>query len=69
MDELFRKAVARARQMSADEKMRAGGDMFDELCERMRAGIRFQFPEADNQRVEQILEERLRLARRLEACG
>ncbi len=46
--------------------MRLGGDLFDELCDRMRSGIRAQFPGVDELRVERILRERLEIARRLE---
>lgn len=67
-DDLFRGEVSRAREMSPEEKMRLGGELFDDVCERMRDGIRFQHPDADEARVEELLEERLRLARRLGAA-
>jgi hypothetical protein len=63
---LYREEVLAARKQSPEQKLRLGGDLFDEMCERMRAGIRFQIPDADENRVEQILHERLELARRLE---
>ena len=49
-----------------EEKLCAGGDLFDDVCERMRDGIRWQFPDADETQVEKILRERLDIARRLE---
>jgi hypothetical protein len=52
--------------MSIEERVRAAGDLFDEVCQRMRDGIRWQFPDADEARVEAILRERLEIARRLE---
>jgi len=66
VDELFREKVHRARRMSIEERVRAAGDLFDEVCDRMRDGIRWQFPDADEARVEAILRERLEIARRLE---
>jgi hypothetical protein len=63
---LYREQVLAARKLSPAQRLRLGGDLFDDFCERMRAGIRFQFPDADENRVEQILRERLELARRLE---
>jgi hypothetical protein len=66
VDALYLEEIRRAREMSAEEKLRLGGDLFDEMCERMRCGIRSEFPEADESRVEEILEQRLALARRLE---
>lgn len=67
-DDLFRGEIARAREMSPEEKMRLAGELFDDVCERMRDGIRFQHPDADEARVEELLEERLQLARRLGAA-
>ena len=62
----FRETVARARRMTVEEKLVLGGTLFDEMCERMRDGIRWQFPDASDERVEAILRARLDLARRLE---
>ncbi|MCK4341053.1 MAG: hypothetical protein KAY37_04940 [Phycisphaerae bacterium] len=66
IDALYREEVAHARAMSIEEKLRAGGELFDEVCERMRAGIRSQFPDADGENVEQILRRRLDIIRHLE---
>lgn len=66
IDAIYADKVRQARRMSVAERLRAGGDLFDELCERMRAGIRWQFPDADDSRVEEILRERIDIARRLE---
>ncbi len=66
IDELYREEVHEAQRMAPERKMAAGGELFDELCERMRDGIRYQYPGADEAQVEAILRERLELARRLE---
>lgn len=65
-DEIFRDRIRAAREMSPAEKLAASGDLFDEVCERMRSGIRAQFPDADDGTVEGILRERLQISRRLE---
>ncbi len=56
-----------ARSMSDEEKFLAGADLFDRACTLMAAGIRSDFPAADDDEVERILTQRLALARRLEA--
>lgn len=68
-DDLYREEVEAARQQSVEEKLLAGPDLFDLACEFMRAGIRAQIPDADESRVQEILEERLALGRRLEHHG
>jgi hypothetical protein len=67
IDQLYRERVADARSMSPGQKLLLGPILFDQVCRRMEAGIRHQFPEADDERVRQILLERLRIARTLEA--
>ncbi len=66
IDELFRNKVRAARRMTEEERLRAGGDLFDEVCDRMRDGIRSEFPDADGVVVERILRKRLDIARKLE---
>jgi hypothetical protein len=66
IDELYREEVERARRMSPEDKLLAGPRLFDRSCRIMADGIRDQFPDADEQRVKEILYERLALARRLE---
>ena len=66
IDAIFRERVEKARRMSPADKLLAGPRLFDQVCRRMAAGIRSQFPEADESRVQEILRERLALARRLE---
>jgi hypothetical protein len=66
VDELFREEVLRARRMSPEEKLLAGGRLFELACRVTEAGIRDQFPDADPQRVQEILSQRLTLRRKLD---
>jgi hypothetical protein len=66
IDELYRERVERARKMSPEDKLLAGARLFDRSCRIMADGIRDEFPDADEQRVKEILRERLALARRFE---
>lgn len=65
-DQLFREEVLRARAMSPHEKLFAGARLFDRVCRVMLDGIRAQYPTADEEEVQGILRQRLKLARRLE---
>jgi hypothetical protein len=67
VDELFMDKVRAAREMAPGDKLMLGPILFDKVCRRMADGIRWQFPDADEARVHQILLERLRIARELEA--
>jgi hypothetical protein len=62
-DQLYRDEVLAARTMTPEEKLLAGPQLFDLAA---LDGIRNQFPDADEQRVRQILAERVELGRRLE---
>ena len=66
IDALYREEVLRAREMDPAEKLLAGARLFDRACRIMADGIRDQFPDADERRVQEILRERLALVRRLE---
>ena len=66
-DEIDREQIERARRMPPLEKFLAGARLFDYSCELMTAGIRRQFPDADDDQVANILRQRLALAKRLEA--
>jgi hypothetical protein len=66
IDELYRQRVLRARQMPPEEKFLEGARLFDYACRITRDGIRHQYPDADEEHVEQILRQRLALRRRLE---
>lgn len=66
IDDLYRERVLRARRTPPEEKLLAGARLFELSCRIMSDGIRDEFPEADEQRVREILLERLALQRRLE---
>jgi hypothetical protein len=52
--------------MKPEEKLLAGPQLFDFACRIAMDGIRHQFPDADEQRVREILAQRVALGRRLE---
>ena len=66
IDELFRGKVRAARRMTPEDKLAVGGELFDDVCDRMRSGIRAQYPNLDDDEVEEKLRQRLDIARRLE---
>jgi hypothetical protein len=63
---IYAERVRVARLVPPAERFFAGSRLFERSCRIMRDGIRHQFPDADEQRVEEILEERLALVRKLE---
>ena len=65
-DQLYRDEVLAARAMTPEEKLLAGPQLFDFACRIALDGIRNQFPDVDEQRIRQILAERVELGRRLE---
>lgn len=68
-DAIYVERVRRARQAPADQKMGWGAELFEEVCQRMRAGIRAQFPGSDDAKVEEILRNRLRRLRQVQEHG
>jgi hypothetical protein len=66
IDAIYRERVLRARATPPAEKFLQGARLFDMVCRIMRDGIRNQYPEADERRIEELLVHRLELARRLE---
>jgi hypothetical protein len=64
--ELRRDEILRARQMPPEAKLSAGFELFEYACEITRAGIRAQFPDADEQEVERQLARRLAMKQQLE---
>ena len=66
VDEIYRERVRRARSTPIDQKFLAGADLFEYACRLTCDGIRYQNPGIDEARVQEILRERLALARRLE---
>jgi hypothetical protein len=69
LDELYRQEVVRARSMPPEDKLMAGPRLFEMACQITRSGIRQQYPDADERRVEEILRERLALRRVLEEAS
>ena len=66
IDALYRERVLRARETPPEEKLLAGPRLFELVCRIMSDGIRDEHPEADEQRVREILAQRLELVKRLE---
>jgi Rv0078B-related antitoxin len=66
VDPLYIEEVLRARKMPADEKLSAGIELFEYACEITRMGIRRQFPEASDEEVNRILDDRLAMRERTE---
>lgn len=66
IDEIYRDRVLRARRMTPEQKLFAGRELFDFGCTFVRAGIQNQNPGASEERVNELLRERLALQRRLE---
>ena len=69
IDALYWERVELARQMPPGDKALAGFQLFDLASKIMADGIRDQYPDADEARVQGLLRERLALAERLEACS
>ncbi len=65
-DAIYWERVERARQTPPADKVIASLHLFEFTSKIMAAGIRSQFPDADEHRVQEILRERLALSRRLE---
>jgi len=66
IDELYREEVREARAMPPEQKLLLGEELFAYACSITMAGIRNQFPEADEAQQRRILEQRLELQRKLE---
>jgi len=66
IDAVYRDKVEAALRMSPEEKLFASAELFDYACEITKAGIRHQFPDADEDEVLRILRERVALAEQLE---
>ena len=65
-DDIYRERVVRARRTPPEEKFLAGAQLFEFACKLMTAGVRAQFPDANDDKVLEILRQRLDLGRRLE---
>ncbi len=65
-DALYRDKLAAARATLPEERLLDGPRLFDFACAFTLAGIKDQFPDADEAQVRRILEERLRIQELLE---
>ena len=65
VDELYRERVLWARAIPPEEKLLAGARLFEDVCERMAAGLRDENPEVDEATIQELLRRRLELLRRL----
>lgn len=64
-----RDRIARARRESIEQKMWEGPKLFEGVVERMKMGIRLQFPDASDSEVLDILWQRLRRLRQVQDHG
>jgi hypothetical protein len=58
--------VRQARKMSGEARVLAGPRLFAAVCERMKEGLRDDYPELDDEGIHQKLVRRLRMLRRLD---
>jgi hypothetical protein len=65
-DAIFWEKVKRARMAPPEVKVLDGPRLFDRVIELMKAGVRMQFPDADEERVNAVVRERLEISIRLE---
>ena len=65
IDDMYRERVLRARKTPIEQKILAGAELFESACQVTCAGIRHENPGADEARVQDLLRDRLALARRL----
>ena len=65
VDELYRERVLWARAMTLEQRMLAGPQIYEDVCERMAAGLRDENPGADEATIQALLLRRLEFLRRL----
>ncbi len=66
---IFLSKVARARQAPESEKLAEGPLLFDQNMAVMRGAIKSQFPDWSDDRIEQEIDRRLRIAKRTSDAG
>jgi hypothetical protein len=66
IDDIYRDRVLRARNIPPPVRFFQGLHLFDTVCERMKAGIRHQHPDADEKRVDDILRAQLGRLRKID---
>jgi hypothetical protein len=64
--ELDREDIEQAKRMTGSQKMRAGGDLFDEACRWILAGIRSERPGISDEDARLELRRRLALSREID---
>jgi hypothetical protein len=69
IDAIYRERVLRARRTPPGRKFLEGLEMFETVISRMTSGIRADFPDADEERVREILHERISKLRRIAEHG
>lgn len=69
VDNLFWERVDRARDQSLGQKLLDGFELFEQSCHFARMGIRYEHPDADAARVEQLLRDQLERLRELDEYG
>lgn len=65
VDSIYRERVLRARRTPLAEKLLLGPELFAGVCRRMADGIRNENPDADEKRIQDLLQARLDLLERL----
>jgi len=68
-DMMFIEELEAARQMDGGEKLLAGPRLFRQVCARIEAGVRVQFPQASEEEVQRIVDQRLERISQIEAAG
>jgi hypothetical protein len=68
-DELYRERVLRARRTPPEERVLEGPRLFDYACAVTLAGLRSEFPDANELELRQALRRRLEIARKLETTN
>jgi hypothetical protein len=65
-DEIYRQKIRQARSMTPEERVLASFELTDFALELMAAGVRAQFPDADEPEVQRIIGDRIARVRQLE---
>lgn len=65
IDELYLDKIHAARQMSPEQKFFAGPRLFERCRRVVLDGLRHENPDADEQRLNELLQQRLALVRRV----
>ncbi len=66
IDDLWRDKIEQAQRMTEQQRLEAGGELFDYACRITSSGIRNQHPEWTDVQVLEELRRRIALAERIE---